>query len=350
MSAINTQIAKAASLCAVSSSIQSSFNGTAIPAGDFIWFSSVFKVKGLPSSSTEIDFQNQTIQFSANGQNYNMAVPNASIVFNPGATSVTASAPGYWQTTVPSNIGGNTFISGFAFAVPSGELPGGINPVTWQGQFVLPANTSVSVNWQWAAAVYSSFNWNYTQIGVKPVDDNHLSQYQNADHAGTPENYKSFVVGGARGSGGANYTGGLSGPASVSTKGQCGQPGNAQWNSLVGSWTDQVTFTSGPYTGQNETTTITFNSNGTLTETTTGPAGTSNGSGAWFLTGFDQNGNVTFQYNFDEPQSGGGDVFVTQNATLAQDGTHYTSSGNGQFIINQQVVGQANTTISALHN
>jgi hypothetical protein len=66
------------------------------------------------------------------------------------------------------------------------------------------------VNWQWAASVYTSFSSDYNDLGVKPVDDNKASEWQNSDHAGTPENYKSFVVGGATGGGGANYTGSYS--------------------------------------------------------------------------------------------------------------------------------------------
>ena len=47
------------------------------------------------------------------------------------------------------------------------------------------------------------------------MDDNKASQYKNADHAGTLENFKSFVIGGARGGGGSNYTGSYSGDVSV---------------------------------------------------------------------------------------------------------------------------------------
>ena len=43
--------------------------------------------------------------------------------------------------------------------------------------------------------------------GVKPVDANR--QNLNADHAGIPENFKQFVIGGATGGGGTNYTGSL---------------------------------------------------------------------------------------------------------------------------------------------
>jgi len=46
---------------------------------------------------------------------------------------------------------------------------------------------------------------------VKPVDDNRASAYQNSDHAGTPENFTPYVVGGATGGGGSNFTGSYSG-------------------------------------------------------------------------------------------------------------------------------------------
>ena len=73
----------------------------------------------------------------------------------------------------------------------------------------------VSVQWKWAAAVYTNFSADYNALGVKPVDDNRASQYRNSDHAGTPENFKAYVIGGARGGGGSNYTGSLSRTARV---------------------------------------------------------------------------------------------------------------------------------------
>jgi hypothetical protein len=81
----------------------------------------------------------------------------------------------------------------------------------------MSSSTGVSVQWKWAAAVYpaSHFSTDDNALGVKPVDDNTNSQYKNSDHAGTPENYKSYVIGGATGGGGSNYTGGYSGTASV---------------------------------------------------------------------------------------------------------------------------------------
>jgi hypothetical protein len=114
-------------------------------------------------------------------------------------------------TVVPaSGLSGNQFLSAVAFQVPAGGLPGGIKNVDWSGRFY-SATPGLDMQWQWGAAVYTSFNTNYNALGVKPVDDNSTSIYHNSDHAGTPENYKSSVTGGATGGGGSNYTGSLSG-------------------------------------------------------------------------------------------------------------------------------------------
>jgi hypothetical protein len=102
------------------------------------------------------------------------------------------------------------------FPVPAGGLPGGIKPVTWKGTFSIAA-TGIKVQWQWGAAVYASFNTDYNADQVKPVDDNKASVYQNSDHAGTPEAYRPFVLAGATGGGGSNYTGSYSGTASCGT-------------------------------------------------------------------------------------------------------------------------------------
>jgi hypothetical protein len=94
------------------------------------------------------------------------------------------------------------------------NLPGGIKNVTWSGT-ISTDTPGVSVNWKWGAAVYTNFSTDYNAVGVKPVDDKVQNPYLNADHPGTPENFKHYVIGGATGGGGANYTGGLSGTAKV---------------------------------------------------------------------------------------------------------------------------------------
>jgi hypothetical protein len=191
--------------------IQSNFNGTAIVPGSTIWFNSVLKVSGLTSSPVTLHVVNGEIDFSANGTPYHVAVPDAFITFSPAGTSGTTTfdVPGRtWRTAVPSNVSGNTFLTGVGLAVPSG-LPGGINPVTWQADFQTDT-AGVTVNWQWATAVYTSFSTDNNALNVKPVDRDQLSAYHNSDHAGTPEAYRSFVVGGARGGGGSNFTGSYS--------------------------------------------------------------------------------------------------------------------------------------------
>ena len=201
-----------------SSSIVSNFNGTRIPAGDWIWFTAALKVHGLGSSPGTIGLMS-SIQFSVNGNLYVVPVPAALLTFSPNASpAATAFTNGQWVTAVPlSGLAGNVFITGVALQAPSPNgFPGGINPVTWQGTF-FSSTPGLTVDWQWAAAVYDSpaFGADYTQLGVKPVDDNKASVYQNSDHAGTPENFKNSVTGGARGGGGSNFTGSLSATGAV---------------------------------------------------------------------------------------------------------------------------------------
>jgi hypothetical protein len=158
-----------------------------------------------------ITFTHQTITSA----NFTLPVPDASVTFDPAATSATIIfSGGVWVTRVPSSgLAGNTCFSAVAYLLPA-NLPGGIHNVTWSG--TIGSDTpGVSVQWQWAAAVYTSFSPDYNTLGVKPVDDNRASQYQNSDHAGTPEKVKPYVTGGATGGGGSNYTGSYSGTAAV---------------------------------------------------------------------------------------------------------------------------------------
>jgi hypothetical protein len=198
------------------SSIMSNFNGTAIPAGDTVWFNSVMKVSNLGASPVTLHVTDASVTFTPKGAATPtvVSVPDANITFDPAATSATTTFDGTaWNTTVPSNVGGNTFLSGAALPLPGG-LPGGTNPVTWKANFQTDT-VGVKVNWQWAAAAYTSFSGDYTMLNVKPVDSNSLSAYKNSDHAGTPEAFRAFVVGGARGGGGSNWTGSYSATASV---------------------------------------------------------------------------------------------------------------------------------------
>ncbi len=199
-----------------SSSISSNFNGTPIPGGDWIWFTAVMKVQGLGSDPVTIGFMG-SIQFTVDGTTYVVPVPSALITFSPSVTVATTTfSGGLWVTMLPlSHLAGNVMLDAGAVQVPiPAGFPGGINPVIWQAMFFC-LTPGITVQWQWAAAVYTTFNGDYTQLGVKPVDDNQASMYQNSDHAGTPEYYKQYVTGGARGGGGSNFTGSESGTAAV---------------------------------------------------------------------------------------------------------------------------------------
>jgi len=205
------------------SAITSNFNGTAVAAGDSVWFNGVTKVSGLSASPVTVFVTHATITFTANGKTYLLTVPDSEITFSTSTTLATTSfevlskeigSPLGWDTDLPfSGLAGNDFLAAVTFKVPASGLPGGIKNVIWQATF--SSNTSgLTVNWQWGAAVYTNFGTDYNSLGVKPVDDNKASQYKNSDHAGTSENFKSFVIGGATGGGGSNFTGSYSGTGS----------------------------------------------------------------------------------------------------------------------------------------
>ena len=195
-------------------SIVSNFNGTAIPGGDYIWFNSVLKPRGVPSSGGTITFTGQTVKFGSTTE----PVPDASITFSPGATTATTKFNGgakRWETVVPVGFGDNVFLSGLGFHVPAGGLPGGLSPVTWTGNFTTTGG--ITLSWQWAAAVYFPSFANaglldYEFLKVKPVHSTSLDAYHNGDQAGTPQSstVKKGVTGGARGGGGSNFTGSYS--------------------------------------------------------------------------------------------------------------------------------------------
>ncbi len=179
----------------------------------------------MPSSGVTIDFTKGNISFTAGGISYSLAVPNAKITFSPSAscTSTTFdSMTSTWVTTVPVSGDDEVFLTGLAWPVPSGGLPGGANPVNFSGTY--SAETSapgLSIQMKWSAAAYSSFTTDYNALQIKAGHQTACGQ-SNGDHAGTPEGvnstntpWKKFVVGGARGGGGSNFTGSWSGTLSI---------------------------------------------------------------------------------------------------------------------------------------
>ncbi len=202
------------------STIAANFTPPPIPAGDNLWFDSSFKVAGIGpgTSAVTLHVTNQTVTFSASGGSYTENVPDATInlsssttvastVFDPGSNS--------WITNLPIKFAGNAFLSGGILPV-SAALPGGIKNVTWSGNFSTDT-AGVNVNWQWGGAVYASLPSDYNALNVKPLDGGGaVTAYNNPDHAGTPEAYKTFVTAGATGNGGNNWTGNLTPASKVS--------------------------------------------------------------------------------------------------------------------------------------
>jgi len=210
--------------CEATTQVTSSFNSTPISAGKYLWYTIHLKAGGLPSHSVAtVRFDNVQVQANINGVPYNLTLSSGIVVFNPNVTTSTLSydAPSdTFTVTVPTSLSGNVFVTGFPYLVPSGGLPGGISNVKVTGRMSTDV-AGVSTKWQWAAAVYTKFNSDVTQLGIKPVDDNSTSQYHNSDPAGTPENYKQYVTGGGCGNGGSNYIGNNSPTGSTQCQSGC---------------------------------------------------------------------------------------------------------------------------------
>jgi len=212
--------------CTETATNSSNFNGTSVPGGSYIWFNANFKANHVPSTGGTIDFTNGNISFTAGGTSYSLPVPNAKITFSPSAscTSTTFdSITNTWMTTVPLSGDDEIFLTGLAWPVPTGGLPGGANPVNFSGTYSAESSApGLSIEMKWGAAAYSSFTTDYNSLQIKAGHQTACGP-SNGDHAGTPEGvdntntpWKKHVVGGARGGGGSNFTGSWSGTLNIS--------------------------------------------------------------------------------------------------------------------------------------
>jgi len=237
-------------------SITSNFNGTAIAPGNYVWFNAHIKLNSPTADGLIIYFTNQEITspgvpggvlYVPDGQiDFSSSANTASTVYSSGGG--TGSTPDYWTTTVPVSQGGDIFVSSLMYLVTAPEGTS-YNNVVWSGCFSSNgvgsgSNCAFELQWQWSAAVYTSAPqsstptatgfytpspptpasttgtqadgstsppWvDYNSLGVTATDTAGL-------HAGTPTAIERNVVGGARGGGGANYTGSWSGTAQIST-------------------------------------------------------------------------------------------------------------------------------------
>lgn len=186
--------------CTSNSGIIASFNSISIRAGRHIWFNSVFDPSSMGNGPVNFTVTNGKITFTANGQNYSLVVPDATIQFsNTIQTPVTQYGTGGWKTLVPLSTSGNVFLSGLSFAVPA-NFQGNIRNVRWTANISID-KPGVSLNWKWAAAVYTNFASNAGLV-IKPVDGPlQLLNTNLTDKAGTPVNYKLYVIPGATGGG-----------------------------------------------------------------------------------------------------------------------------------------------------
>ncbi len=191
-------------------------NSAAIAAGSTIWISLVFAPNGVSfPNGYQLTFSGGTVVFGAT----TIDLPTSVIDFSSSTTdaaSTTTFVGGEWVTHVPqATLSGNYFLDAFAYVVPAGGIPaGGINPVVVGGNFseniaLVGGGGGSQLNWQWAAAVYTSFGTNPSTFGVKSSDDTHVPP-DNSDHAGTPENELADLVAGGTGGGGNNWTGSYS--------------------------------------------------------------------------------------------------------------------------------------------
>lgn len=199
------------------SCIASDFRNVAVAGGNYIWFNSIFRIRDVSKQTVHISFSNSTVQFqytdaSGNVVPVNLAIPNAQITIDPGVTVATTSydpVNNVWNTTLPWDLDDNAFLSGMPWLVPAAGLPADVEPVNWCGTFAVDVS-GAHIGWRWAAATYSSFGSDGTVLGVKPINSDDDNPATNHDRAGTPENFKQFVIPGARGKGGSNYTGSYS--------------------------------------------------------------------------------------------------------------------------------------------
>jgi hypothetical protein len=168
-----------------------------------IWFSSSVKLKWPCKKRGNISFVNQIIS-GLDGQPP-ISVPDAQIVFDATVQcTTTVFTNNMWVTTAPlSGSSGNLFLSAVNLPLPNG-LPNGNKNVTWSGTFVTDTQ-GVKPKWKWSATFYKGCPCNLGNVDVKESDDNNnCRHYGNSDCAGTPENLKSLVSGGASDDSGDN--------------------------------------------------------------------------------------------------------------------------------------------------
>lgn len=185
--------------CKVVSASQN-FNNHGIQVGRWIWFSSIFTARGV--SNNEILVRDSKITFTTRRRVFNMDAPNMRLYIR-GVRRARLGWNRGWIEETPNRHKGEIFADGVPMHLKY-FVPGGTKNVTWSARFY--ARHIEKFSWQWGAAVYTDFSNGPMKLRVKPT------RYfdKNADPAGTPLAFISDLVPGGTGSGGKDYTGGLS--------------------------------------------------------------------------------------------------------------------------------------------
>ncbi|MEP7376625.1 MAG: N,N-dimethylformamidase beta subunit family domain-containing protein [Chitinophagaceae bacterium] len=187
------------STCVITTSIKNSFNSRSIQAGRFIWFNSSFTASGIDRHGKKdpvtIYVSNSRITYSVFGRKYSLAVPDSRIRFADDITSAsTRFVNNVWETSVPLSFKDDVFMGGLSYLVPV-RFPRSTRDITWTADVSIDKK-GVSLEWKWAAAVYSKFA-GHDGLAVKPISGWRDNPYRNFDEAGTPENYKAFLAPGS---------------------------------------------------------------------------------------------------------------------------------------------------------
>ena len=198
-------------------SVYSSFNSQ-MPNSGFVWCNS--HISANPGQQCTIHCQGATVTITGHsGRTYTYPVPDCDIIFSNNCTVASSTFDGTkWKTILPTSGDDEIFLAGCA--IPCNADFANAHTVCWTGNFSCD-KAGTSFNWQWGAACYNNTTApQYGSIGVKACHQVPCGYNNNGgDHAGTPENCKSYCVGGGTGGGGSNCTGSWSSTGSCNLAG-----------------------------------------------------------------------------------------------------------------------------------
>ena len=205
----------AAKLIYPNTMISSSFNGTPIQPNNVIWFNANLTISGATEGS-QLYLRSALVK--VDGLTNLVHIPNGVITFSKSNTCISTtynSTTDTWETQSPLSPKYGVFISGAPVVLSSTLLSGSLKPVNWYGEFAGTVST-LKPSWKWSAAVYTQWPAQLLPVSVKAGDDGTACiGNTTTDKAGTPIDQRPYVTAGAKGNGGANYTGSFTGSMTV---------------------------------------------------------------------------------------------------------------------------------------